>query len=115
MDEAERCHRLAILARGRKVADGSPQQLKDAIAMAVVEVETRDTASAEGVLTSMSEVSSVTQLGIRLRLLLPDGVDEPATRVGEALRNASIEADVRQVEPSLEDVFIAVTLTERSE
>ena len=29
MDEAERCHRLAILDRGRLVADGTPQALMD--------------------------------------------------------------------------------------
>ena len=39
MDEAERCHRLAILDAGRKVADGSPQQLKDSIGYSVVEIE----------------------------------------------------------------------------
>src|SRR5689334_25341863 len=32
MDEAERCHRLAILDHGRLVADGSPAQLTAALA-----------------------------------------------------------------------------------
>ena len=38
MDEAERCHQLAILHQGVKVADGSPQALGEAISVNVVEV-----------------------------------------------------------------------------
>ncbi|MDX1516918.1 MAG: ABC transporter ATP-binding protein, partial [Woeseiaceae bacterium] len=37
MDEAERCHRLAILDRGVKVADGSPAELQRTTGMSVVE------------------------------------------------------------------------------
>ncbi len=39
MDEAERCHFLAILDEGRKVADGTPEELKNAIGVTVVEIE----------------------------------------------------------------------------
>ncbi len=39
MDEAERCHRLAILDHGRMVADGTPRALMDAMTRTVVEVE----------------------------------------------------------------------------
>ena len=46
MDEAERCHELAILASGRIVAQGAPQQLMADIPAAVVEVEAADTVAA---------------------------------------------------------------------
>ena len=46
MDEAERCHRLAILAEGRLVAEGPPRQLMRDIAAAVVEIEAEDVAGA---------------------------------------------------------------------
>ncbi len=39
MDEAERCHFLAILDEGRKVADGTPEELKNDIDATVVEIE----------------------------------------------------------------------------
>ena len=39
MDEAERCHALAILDRGVLVADGSPQQLIDELPATVVQIE----------------------------------------------------------------------------
>ncbi|MGH8193643.1 MAG: ABC transporter ATP-binding protein, partial [Woeseiaceae bacterium] len=38
MEEAERCHRLAILDRGVKVADGAPAELQESTGMSVVEV-----------------------------------------------------------------------------
>jgi ABC-2 type transport system ATP-binding protein len=43
MDEAERCHRLAILDRGRLAAEGAPRELMRSIPGQVVEVlaETR--------------------------------------------------------------------------
>ena len=46
MDEAERCHRLAILDNGRLVAEGSPKALMENIDAVVIEVETEDIAGA---------------------------------------------------------------------
>src|SRR5210317_1244662 len=42
MDEAERCHRLAILDRGIKVADGTPQDLQASTGMHIIEVTADD-------------------------------------------------------------------------
>jgi ABC-2 type transport system ATP-binding protein len=71
MDEAERCHRLAILHRGAKVADGSPRELGAGIRFSVVEVTAADPDEARERLASLEGVASVTQLGVRLRVLLP--------------------------------------------
>ena len=110
MDEAERCHRLAILDHGRKVADGSPQDLQQSTGMHVIEVLALDPYHAQTVLKSIPVVASVTQLGIRLRVLIPDSVDEPLALVDARLNAAGVEADTRVTAASLEDVFVAVTL-----
>ncbi len=109
MDEAERCHRLAILDRGVVVADGSPQQLMTNIDASVVEVDTSDSQRARAVLGNLPQVYSVTQLGLRLRVLVERGVRDPAQHVGLALRNAGIQANAVHTLASLEDVFVAVT------
>ena len=70
MDEAERCHQLAILAEGRIVAQGEPQQLMSDIPAAVVEVEAADTGAARRALLEDPAVLSVAQLGTRLHVLL---------------------------------------------
>jgi ABC-2 type transport system ATP-binding protein len=109
MDEAERCHRLAILDHGAVVADGSPEQLMTNIDASVVEVDTSDSQRARAVLGSLARVYSVTQLGTRLRVLVERSVPNPARHVGSALRSAGIQADAEHTRASLEDVFVAVT------
>ena len=112
MDEAERCHRLAILDHGTKVADGSPADLQARTGMSVVEVVADDPAMAQSRLQALDEVRSVTQLGIRLRVLLPERVADPAALVEAALASNGLQAECRRVSASLEDVFVAVTLDE---
>jgi ABC-2 type transport system ATP-binding protein len=109
MDEAERCHRLAILDRGVVVADGSPEQLMENIDASVVEVDTSDSQRARAVLGNLTQVYSVTQLGMRLRVLVERSVRDPARHVGSALRSAGIQANAVHTHASLEDVFVAVT------
>jgi ABC-2 type transport system ATP-binding protein len=109
MDEAERCHRLAILDKGIKVADGSPAELQANTGMNIVEVLANDTFTAQISLSELAEVVSVTQLGVRLRVLIPESVTDPLDLVESTLRKSSIEAESAIVPASLEDVFVAVT------
>ena len=109
MDEAERCHRLAILDHGRKVADGPPSELQASTGMSIVEVETENTYAAQTELKNRTEVRSVTQLGIKLRIMIPMSVSEPLALVDQILSSAGISAKSALVAPSLEDVFVAVT------
>ena len=110
MDEAERCHRLAILDHGVKVADGTPQELQAATGMHIIEVSAEDPYKAQTVIRQLDEVASVTQLGIRLRVLIPERYEHPGERVEAALAAQHIEATVRLSDATLEDVFVAVTL-----
>ena len=110
MDEAERCHRLAILDRGVKVADGTPQALQASTGMHIIEVNADNPHAAQQLLTSLSECVSVTQLGVRLRVLIPQHVETPIRVVQRALTSAGLKASVDLATPSLEDVFVAVTM-----
>lgn len=110
MDEAERCHRLAILDHGVKVADGTPQDLKAATGMKVIEVIAKDPYAAQAAIHDRPEIASVTQLGVRLRVLIPERHSNPVEIVQEALTNSGISADVHTATPTLEDVFVAVTM-----
>jgi ABC-2 type transport system ATP-binding protein len=110
MDEAERCHRLAILDHGRKVADGSPAELQAATGMSIIEVLAKDTQAAQTELGKLTEVASITQLGIRLRVLIPDTIDDPLALVNRKMTAANLDATTEMVSPSLEDVFVAATL-----
>ncbi|MBT8082942.1 MAG: ABC transporter ATP-binding protein [Gammaproteobacteria bacterium] len=110
MDEAERCHRLAILDRGVKVADGTPHDLQATTGMHIVEVEAEDPYAAQAALHDLAWVASVTQLGVRLRVLVPEHHGEPVQRVEAALAGAGVAARTRLSSATLEDVFVAVTM-----
>ena len=109
MDEAERCHRLAILEKGVKVADGAPADLQKNTGMTIIETLTDNAYSAQKILGTLPYVTSVTQLGIRLRVLIPLSVDEPLKLVQQSLNENNINATTSIVPASLEDVFVAVT------
>ena len=109
MDEAERCHRLAILAEGRLVAEGVPQDLMRAIPASVIEIEASDVAAARGALAGDETVLSIAQLGLRLHALIDPAVEAPEERVRARLAASGTVAQVERVGASLEDVFVAAT------
>jgi len=110
MDEAERCHRIAILDHGVKVADGAPTELQASTGMAVVEVVADSPQSAQSLLQSEPDIVSVTQLGVRLRVLVPEDHRDPVGLVRQALARGHVEASVGSTGASLEDVFVASTI-----
>ncbi|OBP13739.1 ABC transporter ATP-binding protein [Rheinheimera sp. SA_1] len=106
MDEAERCHRLAILEQGEKRADGSPDALMARMNADVFEISGPDLRETRRQLLSWPEVLSAAQLGQRLRLLLRKtarwSLADLSARLGPAY-------SCEPVRPSLEDVFVANT------
>ncbi|MEJ2534269.1 MAG: ABC transporter ATP-binding protein [Gammaproteobacteria bacterium] len=111
MDEAERCHALAILDRGRLAAEGSPAELAANIDAQVVLVETDAPRRAGRRLHEEPWVLSVAQIGNRLRVLVHRGRGDAADAVANVVRaDGHALQECRLVRPSLEDVFVAATL-----
>lgn len=110
MDEAERCHRLAILDRGRLVADGTPDALTGALQGRTWLVESDQPRRIQHALVDTPGVMGVAQVGHALRLLADMGQDEGFCAVVERrLHEAGLPAQLRAVSPNLEDVFVAAT------
>jgi ABC-2 type transport system ATP-binding protein len=109
MDEAERCHELAILDDGRLVADGDPDSLMDGIAAAVVEVVCDDPPRARRAVLEETAVLHITQLGMRLHALVDPSIDDPGSIIETLLKRAGIEARARRIRANLEDVFVMAT------
>ncbi|CAN7209968.1 ABC transporter ATP-binding protein [Pseudoxanthomonas sp. LjRoot143] len=108
MDEAERCHRIAILDRGVLVADGTPDALTSELAGRTLVVTAAQPRQAQKVLVDLPGVLSVAQVGNVLRVLLAENGDA-ADRIAQGLRKAGIEADVAASQANLEDVFVSAT------
>ena len=108
MDEAERCHRLAILDQGRLVADGSPAELTQALAGRTLLVHAAQPRVAQRALLAVPGVLSVAQIGNALRVLCEANGDA-VNRLRQALSAAGVEGDVAATAPNLEDVFVSAT------
>lgn len=109
MDEAERCHYLAILERGCKRADGTPQQLMQEMHANVVEVGGAHLRRVRELLLNKRHIRSVAQQGLRLRVLVDRQVTEPEQCIVELAGLDAAHYTLERVRPSLEDVFVTST------
>lgn len=108
MDEAERCHRIAILDHGRLMADGTPNELMQKLEGRCLLVRAAKPRRAQQLLAQMPGVISVAQIGNVLRVLCDDG-GAALEQLRSGLRAAGLEAEVDAGTPNLEDVFVAST------
>jgi ABC-2 type transport system ATP-binding protein len=107
MDEAERCHRLAILDRGRLVADGSPQALMADLPGSTLRVDSVQPRRVQQALAREPHVLGVAQIGGSLRVLTDRRDGDGWLR--ERVRRVDPDAEVEAVPANLEDVFVAAT------
>ncbi len=123
MDEAERCHALAILDQGALVAAGTPAELaRDIDAQVLLVRSSRPRAVSkflfpehgdEGPVVASAAapfVHSTAQIGNTLRVMVDAGLPAPEERLRQVLSSAGLPVDeCQRVDPSLEDVFVAAT------
>lgn len=106
MDEAERCNRVALMREGEIVASGTPSELKGRIRGVAIELIAQPQAKAIATLRESGDVGQAQIFGERIHLLLRNGRDL-AAKLPSRLEAAGVSVtDVRESEPSLEDVFI---------
>ncbi len=115
MDEAERCHTLAILNQGELVAAGSPAQLSAAIDARVAVVQSEQPRRVRQVLSQQPFVLSSAQIGTTLRVLVRKDEPQAEQRIREAVLAAGLELQACTLsQPSLEDVFVSATRQRKS-
>lgn len=106
MDEAERCHRLAILERGEKRADGTPADLMAQMPADVFEVSGAGLRQLRQQVLLWPQIMSAAQIGQRLRLLVYKSAGWDLLTLRQRL---GADYSCEPVRPSLEDVFVANT------
>lgn len=107
MDEAERCHHLAIINEGRKVADGTPARLKSDLGAQTFLIDGENITEIRQILKKQSSVLATTRIGISLRVILENNSHEGITFLSSLL--SSFAAEIKEVPASIEDVFVMVT------
>jgi ABC-2 type transport system ATP-binding protein len=107
LDEAERCHRLALLHQGRLLFCGAPNDLKKRLRGAVIAVRSPDPRRLEGELRGASGVLSLVLMGDGVHLVVDDALRRMA-EIDARLRAAALPfTAVIEVPPTIEDAFIA--------
>src|SRR5215813_2414869 len=110
LDEAERCHRVALLNEGKLLFCDTPAALKSKLGKGVLSVTSTDSRRVRQELEHADGISSLVLTGDGVHLV----VDDAARRSSEfeqRLHQASVPFDsIHQVTPSIEDLFVdAVT------
>ena len=109
LDEAERCHRVALIHAGRLATIGTIAEVKGIFASRpIVEVRADRPVEAMNVLEAMPDVEKTSLFGTAVHAVLAsDRV--PLGAIRDRLTEAGLEvAALDRVEPSLEDVFLDV-------
>jgi ABC-2 type transport system ATP-binding protein len=109
LDEAERCHRVALIHAGRLAAIGTTAEVKQVFAgRPIVEVRSRRPVEAMRALDAMPEVEKTSLFGTAVHAVLRPSALSPS-QLALRLRAAGLDVDaVDPVPPSLEDVFLEV-------
>jgi ABC-2 type transport system ATP-binding protein len=111
LDEAERCHRIALIYQGEIHQSGKPAEVRAGLHAKRLELRTSQISQAEKALDSLNSaedvVLDVQRFGDRIDLLVTDperaerAVEEELTR-----KDVPIE-EIRISEPTLENTFVA--------
>jgi ABC-2 type transport system ATP-binding protein len=108
MEEAEYCHRLALMNRGRLIALDSPARLRSGLELPIYEVRAGDPVAAVATLAAAPGVVEAALFGRAVHVMIEqDAGGEGAIRA--ALQTAGQDVrGVERVRPSLEDVFVSL-------
>jgi ABC-2 type transport system ATP-binding protein len=109
LDEAEHCHRIAIIQGGRLAAHGTVNELKAMFASRpILEVHATEAVAAMRALDAMPDVEKTSIFGTAVHAVLRSSATTPQA-IATRLEAAGIHVSAcGLVEPSLEDVFLDV-------
>jgi drug efflux transport system ATP-binding protein len=109
LDEAEHCHRIAIIQAGKLAALGTTTELKETFAnRPIIEVQAAKPVAAMEVLDRLPEVEKTSLFGTTVHAVLRSA-DVPVSVLADALAGERIGLRaLERVPPSLEDVFLDV-------
>ena len=108
LDEAERCHRVALIHEGRLLASDEPSALLGGHVGRMLEIVAPRVRDVIELVRRLPGVAEAQVFGDRLHVTLADASDQGVERFRAALAATSLRgAPMREMTPSLEDVFIA--------
>jgi ABC-2 type transport system ATP-binding protein len=112
MEEAEYCHRLALMNRGRLIALDSPKAIKARMTEPILEVRTSQGPAVAQALQGQSGIVEAAMFGRAVHVAVENAAAAAAALPGLlAARGLKVDS-ITPVRPSLEDVFVALVRRE---
>ena len=109
LDEAERCHRVALIHAGTLAALGSPREVKQAFAnRLIVEIRGPDPVAVMRTLDRSAMIEKTSLFGTAVHAVLREATRDPAAVAAELRSKDVAVTSITAVAPSLEDVFLDV-------
>jgi ABC-2 type transport system ATP-binding protein len=111
LDEAERCHRVALMHEGVIHQTGTPDELRRGLGATRLEVRTPQLGRAEYLLSEVSgpdqELLDVQRFGDRLDVIVREPERAESLIAGRLAEAAIAVEEIRAEEPLLENIFVA--------
>jgi ABC-2 type transport system ATP-binding protein len=106
LDEAERCHRVALMERGKVYDIDSPAHFRSKMGVTRLEVKVEPLAKAEDALAQSPEAQDVQRFGDRLDVMArnPDAAESDLRQRAE--QNGLRLVEIRRSQPTLENAFV---------
>ncbi len=119
MDEAERCSHVAYIYYSKLIADGTPEALKalpdvNPPGTRRVEITAPEVTRALRMVREMDFIRSATIFGQSIHALVDDRFDVDDLKA-QLAQSGIIVSEIRPLQPSLEDVFVALTYKHKAE
>ncbi|HOT29627.1 MAG TPA: ABC transporter ATP-binding protein [Candidatus Ozemobacteraceae bacterium] len=108
LDEAERCHRLAMLHEGRLLALGTPAEMRALMPGTLLELVVPSARRAAAVLKPHFPAGRVNAFGDRIHLVTSDPGNDVRAAYDRLFGAGLPVREHREISPTLEDVFVAL-------
>ncbi len=108
LDEAERCDRVGLIDQGKMMAVGTPGEIKELMDGRLLAIRSSRARKIVGLLRGESFGKSVTLFGDTVHLVCRDSQQTTEQVSALLLREEIVYDQIREIEPSLEDVFISL-------
>lgn len=114
LDEAERCHRISLMHRGKVFMTGTPDEVKGAMPGKVYSITCPTPSTAYQSLRTRWPSTQLVVFGDRLHFWTPHGRTDALACMDWLDHAAQGPASFTEIEPSLEDAFVALLATGRT-
>jgi ABC-2 type transport system ATP-binding protein len=106
LDEAERCDRVGLIDKGKLLATGTPDEIKQPLNGRILAIRSNHARKVASLMRNQYFTQKANLFGDTVHLICQPG-QHIATQVGKLLDQSGLGYDhIREIQPSLEDVFV---------